>query len=147
MARISEPLHVPVPVETAFDHVADFTTTAGWDPGITEARRLDDGPIGLGSRFEVQLRLGLVTVPLVYEITAYQRPHRVVLTTGGLAYRGEDDVRFEATPEGTKVTWNALFALRGPGLLLDPVLGVGFRRTAAKAVAGLERSLAALATS
>ena len=146
MARISEPLHVPVPVETAFDHVADFTTTAGWDPGITEARRLDDGPIGLGSRFEVQLRLGLVTVPLVYEITAYQRPHRVVLTTRGLAYRGEDDVRFEATAEGTKVTWNALFALRGPGLLLDPVLGVGFRRTAAKAVEGLERSLAALAT-
>ena len=146
MARISEPLHVPVPVETAFDHVADFTTTAGWDPGISEARRLDDGPIGLGSRFEVQLRLGLVTVPLVYEITAYQRPHRVVLTTRGLAYRGEDDVRFEATAEGTKVTWNALFALRGPGLLLDPVLGVGFRRTAAKAVEGLERSLAALAT-
>ena len=146
MARISEPLHVPVPVETAFDHVADFTTTAGWDPGITEARRLDDGPIGLGSRFEVRLRLGLATVPLVYEISAYERPPRVVLTTRGLAYRGEDDVRFESTAEGTKVTWNALFALRGPGLLLDPVLGVGFRRTAAKAVAGLERSLAALAT-
>lgn len=147
MARISEPLHVPIPVETAFDHVADFTTTAGWDPGITEARRLDDGPIGLGSRFEVQLKLGLATVPLVYEITAYERPNRVVLSTRGLAYRGEDDVRFEPTADGTRVTWNALFALRGPGLLLDPLLGIGFRRTAAKAVEGLERSLTALATS
>lgn len=146
MARISEPLDVPIPVEAAFDHVADFTTTADWDPGITRARRLDDGPIGLGSRFKVQLKLGVVTVPLVYEITAYERPHRVVLATQGLLYRGEDDVRFEATESGTKVHWNATFALRGPGALLDPALGVGFRRTAAKAVAGLERSLRALAT-
>ena len=146
MARISEPLDVPIPVETAFDHVADFTTTADWDPGIARARRLDEGPIGLGSRFEVRLKLGPVTVPLEYEITAYERPHRVVLTTRGPIYRGEDDVRFAATEAGTRVTWNALFALRGPGRLLDPVLGVGFRRTAAKAVAGLDRSLQALAT-
>ncbi len=147
MARISEPLEVPLPVETAFDHVADFTTTAAWDPGITRARRLDEGPIGLGSRFEVQLALGVVTVPLEYEITTYERPHRVVLTTRGLIYRGEDDVRFEATETGTRVTWNALFALRGPGRLLDPALAVGFRRTAAKAVSGLEHSLRALAAS
>ncbi len=146
MARISEPLNVPTSIEAAFDHVADFTTSAAWDPGITEARRLDDGPIGMGSRFEVQLKLGPTTVPLVYEITAYERPNRVVLTTKGLVHRGEDDVRFQPTDDGTEVTWNALFALRGPGLLLDPALGVGFRKTAAKAVQGLERSLRALAT-
>ena len=147
MARITEPLSVPTSIEAAFDHVAEFTTSAEWDPGITSARRLDEGPIGLGSRFEVRLKLGLATVPLVYEITAYERPHRVVLTTAGLLHRGEDDVRFAPGDDGTEVTWNALFALRGPGLLLDPALGVGFRRTATKAVAGLERSLRALATS
>ncbi len=146
MARISAPLQVPAAVEAAFDHVADFTTSAEWDPGITAARRLDDGPIGLGSRFEVRLALGPVTVPLVYEITTYERPHRVVLTTRGALHRGEDDVRFAATEQGTEVTWNALFALRGPGLLVDPLLGVGFRRTADKAVEGLERSLRALTT-
>jgi hypothetical protein len=147
MARITERLDVPTPVEAAFDHVADFTTTVGWDPSIVAAERLDTGPIGLGSRFRVRLKLGLTTVPLVYEITAYERPSRVVLTTSGPAHRGEDDVRFAAHADGgTTVTWNAEFAVRGPiGRLLDPALGVGFRRTAAAAVAGLERSLQALA--
>jgi hypothetical protein len=147
MAQITERLDVPTAIEDAFDHVADFTTTVGWDPSIVAAERLDDGPIGLGSRFQVKLALGPVNVPLEYEITAYERPNRVVLTTRGPVHRGEDDVRFKESGDGdTTVLWNAQFAVRGPvGSLLDPGLGVGFRRTAAAAVRGLERSLHALA--
>jgi hypothetical protein len=147
MARITEQLDIPLPPEAAFDHVADFTTTAEWDPGITAAERIDAGVFGLGSRFRVKLALGAARVPLVYEITTYERPYRVVLTTRSLVHVGEDDVTFEATDDGTLVTWNALFALRGPGRLLDPALGVGFRRAAREAVAGLEVSLRSLAAS
>lgn len=147
MATIREQLAVPTDPGTAFDYVADFTTTASWDPGIRGARRLDDGPIGLGSRFEVQSRFGLLTLPLVYEITAYEPHERVVLTTRGILHQGEDDVRFAPGADGgTVVTWNATFALRGPLRLGDPVLGVGFRRVARDAVAGLEAGLRALAT-
>jgi carbon monoxide dehydrogenase subunit G len=145
MARISAPLSIPIPPELAFDNVADFTTTATWDPGITGSERLDDGPLGVGSRFEVHVKLGPVSVPLVYEITTYDRPHRVVLETKGLVYHGEDDVTFAPHDDGTQVTWNAMFRLRGPGMLLDPALGVGFRRTVAEAVEGLERFLRGLA--
>jgi hypothetical protein len=150
MARITAHLDVPTDARIAFDHVADFTTTVDWDDSITEATRLDTGDIGLGSCFRVQLKLGLTTVPLEYVITDHtppsgSEPGRVVLTTKGPLHRGEDDVRFRATDDGTHVTWKARFALRGPGLLLDPVLGIGFRRTAAAAVAGLERSLTELA--
>jgi dehydrogenase/reductase SDR family member 12 len=147
MARITEHVEAPVTPEMAFDHLADFTTTADWDPGIAAAERLDDGPIGLGSRFQVRSRIGLVTVPLVYEITRYERPDRLVLSTIGPVHRGEDDVRFEARADGgTAVTWRAMFAVRGPiGRLLDPGLAVGFRRVGKAAVAGLERSLRGLA--
>jgi dehydrogenase/reductase SDR family member 12 len=147
MAKISEPTVVPTPIEVAFDHLADFTTTADWDPGIVAAERLDDGPIGLGSRFRVRSKIGLITVPLEYEITAYERPHRLVLETSGLVHRGEDDVRFEATSGGTKATWNAEFAIRGPGKLIDPLLGIGFRNVGKAAIRGLERSLRQLADS
>jgi carbon monoxide dehydrogenase subunit G len=145
MARISAPLSVPTPIEVAFDNVADFTTTATWDPGITASERLDHGPLGIGSRFEVQAKLGPVSVPLVYEITAYERPHRVVLETKGLLHHGVDDVTFVAEDGGTQVTWKAMFRLRGPGRLIDPVLAVGFRRTVAEAVEGLEPFLRGLA--
>ncbi|MFP4148675.1 MAG: SRPBCC family protein [Nitriliruptoraceae bacterium] len=147
MARIREPLQVPITPEQAFDHVADFTTSASWDPGITAARRLDEGPIGLGSRFEVKLALGPLSLPLVYEITHYERPERVVLHTKGAIHEGEDDVRFTGTEDGTEVLWNAMFRVRGPGVLLEPALARGFRRVGAKAVAGLERSLTELASS
>lgn len=147
MARITEILRVPAALDDAFDLVADFTSTADWDPGIRSARRSDDGPIGLGSRFEVQLALGPLAAPLTYEITRYERPHddrtgRVVLTTRGTLHRGEDDVRFRATEHGTEVVWNAEFAVRGPvGAVVDPALGVGFRRAARGAVDGLADAL------
>lgn len=145
MARVSAPLTVPIPPEVAFDNLADFTTTAVWDPGIVATERLDDGPLGVGSRFEVHVKLGPVSVPLEYEITAYDRPHRVVLETKGLLYHGVDDVTFAADEDGTQVTWNASFRLRGPGRLLDPALGVGFQGTVADAVRGLEPFLRELA--
>lgn len=145
MARITEVIDVPIAPQRAFDHVADFATTEQWDPGINRAERLDAGPLGEGARFRVHLKLGPVEVPLVYEITVYERPHRVVLTTVGPTHRGEDDVTFAPSAAGTRLTWNAAFALRGPGLLVDPALGVGFRRAAKDAVAGLEASLRELA--
>jgi carbon monoxide dehydrogenase subunit G len=145
MARVSVPLTVPTPPELAFDNLADFTTTAIWDPGITAAERLDDGPLGVGSRFEVHSSFGPVSLPLVYEITTYDRPHRVVLETKGLLHHGEDDVTFAPEGDGTQVTWNASFRVRGPGRLFDPAFGVAFRRVVADAVRGLERFLRELA--
>jgi dehydrogenase/reductase SDR family member 12 len=141
VAVIIERLEVPSGPSAAFDYVADFTTTRHWDPSIVAAGRLDGGGIGLGSRFRVRLKLGPTTVPLDYVITTYDRPHHVVLTTVGRFHRGQDDVRFSATDAGSRVDWHATFELRGPAGLLDPVLGAGFRRTAAASVAGLEAAL------
>lgn len=142
MASISATITTPASPQACFDHVADFTTTADWDPGITSARRLDDGPIGLGSRFQVGVRFGPISAPFVYEITAFEPGERVVLTTHSLAHHGVDDVRFAPRADGgTDVEWNAEFRVRGPGRLIDPALGVGFRRVARAAVAGLEDAL------
>lgn len=143
MARITEQLASPATPEVAFDTLADFTTTAEWDPGIAAAERLDDGPIGLGSRFKVRSKIGLGTIPLVYEITGYERPDQLVLSTSGPFHRGEDDVRFEAGPDGgTVVTWTATFVVRGPiGRLIDPAWRIGFQRVGKAAVAGLGRFL------
>jgi hypothetical protein len=141
MARIREIVRTSHSREEAFDHLADFTTTAAWDPGIVAAKRLDAGPLDVGARFEVRLQLGPATVPLVYEITTYERPDRLVLTTVGRVHRGEDDVRFQTSAEGTEIVWNAMFAIRGPGRLFDPLLAVGFRKAGLEAVEGLATEL------
>ena len=147
MARIVETFTSPVPPATAFALVADFTTTAEWDPLITAARRLPGGTggPGVGDRVEVDLAMGGRTIPAVYETTLHEPPHRVVLETRGSWFRGRDDIRVEAGDDAAscRVTWDATFALRGPLALLDPLLARGFRRVAARAVDGLRVALAA----
>jgi hypothetical protein len=146
MASVTVDRKVPITCAAAFDAVADFTSSATWDPGIASARRLDDGPLGVGSRFEVRYRVGPVTSPLVYEIAVYERPSRVVLTTDSLLHTGEDDVRFEQVGQATVVRWRARFGFRGPGRLLEPLLRVGFPRVAREAGDGLAAYLSELGT-
>jgi dehydrogenase/reductase SDR family member 12 len=144
MATVTVDREVVTPQHAAFDAVADFTTSAVWDPGIASSRRLDDGPVDDGSRFEVRYRFGLLTLPLVYEITRYERTDRVVLTTKSLLHVGEDDVRFRPSGTGTDVSWRASFAFRGPGLVLEPLLRVAFPRVAQEAGDGLAAYLSSL---
>lgn len=147
MARIVETITAPVAPEVAFDLVADFTTTASWDPLIASARRLPGGPgaPGLGDRVEVDLAMGTRTIVAVYTTVVHDRPHRVVLETRGTWFRGVDDIRVAPgeAPGTSRVTWDATFALRGPLALLDPLLARGFRRVAARAVEGLGVALRA----
>ena len=147
MARIVETFAAPVPPATAFALVADFTTTAEWDPLISAARRLPGGPggPGVGDRVEVDLAMGSRTIPVVYGMTVHEPPHRVVLEAKGAWFRGRDDIRVAPgdTPGTCRVTWDATFALRGPLVLLDPILARGFRRVAARAVEGLQTALRA----
>jgi len=144
MARILEILPVPVPAAAAFAYVADFTNTQDWDPMIVAAVRRDDGPLRVGSTFEVALQFGTRTIPMAYTITEFRPDERVVLETSGWWYRGRDDVHVRPAAQGSEVSWDAMFRLRGPLRLLDPLLAVGFRRTARLAVAGLRAALTAL---
>jgi hypothetical protein len=145
MASVTVVRVVTASPEEAFDAVADFTSAATWDPAITAARRLDEGPLQVGSRFALRYRLaGPVTVPLVYEITHLERPDRVVLRTRSLLHEGEDDVRFEVGASGTRVVWRARFGLRGPGRLTEPGLRVAFPGVAEEAGDGLAAFLGRL---
>ena len=99
------------------------------------------------SAFEVALRIGSRTTMLVYTIMVFSPDEHVVLETSGSWYRGRDDVRIRPSATGgSEVRWDAVFALRGPLVILEPLLRIGFRRTARKAVDGLEAALTALRT-
>lgn len=139
MASIARRIHVDRDPTEVFDAVADFSTTAQWDPGVRATRVVGAPPVGSGAQVEVRLALGPVSPRLTYVTEVYERPHRVVLRAVSPVAVGVDDIRVEATPEGgALVTWQADFDLRGPGRLLDPLLRLGFGSVADKAVVGLE---------
>jgi hypothetical protein len=53
MARYTATVETPRTRRDVAAYLSDFSTTQEWDPGVVEAQRLDDGPVGVGSRFRI----------------------------------------------------------------------------------------------
>ncbi|MDQ1741971.1 MAG: hypothetical protein QOE23_310 [Pseudonocardiales bacterium] len=79
MPTASRSVTVDQPVDKVAAYLCDFTSTADWDPHTVSCRRLDDGPLGVGARFENVQRLAGHESTLVYEVTEHQPGRRIVL--------------------------------------------------------------------
>jgi NAD(P)-dependent dehydrogenase (short-subunit alcohol dehydrogenase family) len=129
-------------LEETFDYMAEFSNAAEWDPGVSAAERLDDGPVGVGSTFRLQVQVGGRATPLDYRVVSYQRPDRVVLLGENSTIRSEDTVTLAARPDGGCVlTYDADLRLLGPLSVLDPLLGLPFDRIGDRGLSGLRSVL------
>jgi hypothetical protein len=139
MARYTATVPSSRPANATFAYLADFSTTAEWDPGIARTSRLDDGPVGVGSRFLVVSRFLGRDVELTYEITEHDPgARRVVLRGENATTVSVDEI---VVGEDARVTYDADLRLKGPGRLFDPVLGLLFGRLGDRAADGLRRTL------
>jgi len=145
MTRINERIETVLPLVTAFDYIADFANAQEWDPGTASSRRLDDGPIGPGSRFALEVRMGGRTAPMEYRIRDFDRPHRVVLVGSGSGVSAVDDIRFERVGGRTVIVYSADIRLGGLLRFVQPVLGGAFRKIGRDAAAGMDEALDVIA--
>lgn len=141
MAHYQATIRVPVPIQTAFDYLADFSHTAEWDPGIVEAETLTPGQIGKGSRFRVVSSFLGRRVELEYVVTEFEPPRRVVLEGDADRVRSVDVIQFQPAGTGTEIEYDADLTLKGLLRAADPLLFVAFRWVANDAVAGLKKTL------
>ena len=111
MARYRTEQHFAGPPQSAFDYLADFVSVAEWDPGVSEATRLDDGPLGVGSRFRVVVKTG----PLVYEVTELEAGRRIRLVAQTSTLRSDDVITVLPAEDGATVSYDADLSLRGLG--------------------------------
>lgn len=148
MPRLHRTITTSLPLQDTFDFIADFATSATWDPGVAEAERLDAGPTRRGSRYRLGVRMGGRVAPMEYAITTFEPPTRVVLTGQGSNVAAVDDIRFRPGPDGqgTVVEYIADIRLTGWMRLLQPFAGGAFERIGTKAAEGMERTLTARAT-
>jgi hypothetical protein len=146
MTRLAEHVTTPLPREAAFAYIADFARQAEWDPNTVSSKRLDDGELGVGARFALEVKVvGNRTAPMEYHITEYQAPSRVVLVGEGSGIWSHDIITFSDVPEGTRVEYDFEIKLSGLLGLLQPLLGRAFAGIAKGGVTGMKRELDALA--
>lgn len=142
MIRLQESRETTRPIEEVFAYVANFVTTAEYDPGVQAARQVSEGPVGEGTRFLVDAVFMGKVLPLDYSIEHYESPRRVVLRGEGKTSKALDEIRFEETEGGgTRIHWTLDLTLKG-GKLLEFVSGPILRRVGRAALDGLATRLA-----
>ena len=145
MTRLHEEIETSLAPDVAFRFVADFANSSRWDPGVVSSAALDDRPLGPGSRYRLEVRMGGRAAPMEYTITTFEPDRRVVLTGRGSSVRAVDDIRFEPAGSGTRIAYTADIRLGGLMRLATPLLGRAFDRIAKDALAGMKRTLEEIA--
>lgn len=124
-----------------FDYMADFTHASEWDPGTKSAKRLDEGEIGVGSKFELVVEFAGNESPFTYEITGYERPDRLVVEADSEAVHLTDTMTCAAEGSASRLNYDARLDLKGWRKVTTPVMAVLFNRLCQKGRGGLEREL------
>lgn len=70
---IENVVEIEKPPEVVFDYASDHTHESEWNPKMRSVRKLTDGPIGKGTRYEMEFLPGR---PVVVTCVSFDRPER-----------------------------------------------------------------------
>ena len=127
--------------DEAFIYTADFSNIEDWDPGVVSSRRLGQGPVGVGAQFELEVKFGGGTMPMVYEITEYEPSDRVVLVGRGDKLIAVDEIRFARHDNMTVIDYTADLTFLNWFRHLTRFIGPSLKKVGTKALDGLAAEL------
>ena len=120
-----------------FGLLADFANAEHWDPATVASARLDDGQpvLGVGSKFQLDMKIAGRENSIVYEVTEYEAPTRVVLRgeNSGSVSIDEITVKPSQNGHGSVVNYRADVTLKGGFKVIAPIFGLVFNRMGDKA--------------
>lgn len=130
------------PPEAAFAYLSDFSTTEQWDPGVLEAERLGDGPIGEGTEFRLVAAFMGRRTTITYRIVEFDPPNAVTFRGENATVVSLDRITFEPSATGTHIVYDADLKLKGLMRIADPLLALAFKRVGDRALAGMRKAIA-----
>jgi polyketide cyclase/dehydrase/lipid transport protein len=140
VALITRTQIIERPIGEVFATVIDAGNYAGWNPTIKASRRLDQGELGAGSRFEWKLQgFGTVT----QELQDFRRNEHVRLVPLDAPIAGGHRFVFTAQGESTCVDHELEMLPRGIYRLFAPLLALIGRRNLRATAAALQMHLEA----
>jgi carbon monoxide dehydrogenase subunit G len=142
MAHYNASVETPRPPDEVFAYLSDFSTTEEWDAGVIQAERVGGGaPVSQGTEFWLVAEFLDRKTPLTYRIIEHDPPNAVTFRGENSTVISLDRIIFEPSDAGTRITYDADLALKGPLKLADPLLGLAFNRVGDRALTGLRDTL------
>jgi uncharacterized protein YndB with AHSA1/START domain len=147
-ARVEGEIVIRRPVEEVFDYVADERHEPNFNTRMSRVELLTPEPIGLGSRFGVEMTMMRRVFDMTVEFTAFERPRLLGSTSRSLPRGGKGrplltagSLTFDPVPEGTRMRWSWEVETPGAMKLLAPLVAGMGRRQERRVWSGLKRLL------
>jgi carbon monoxide dehydrogenase subunit G len=153
MARFDTTVIATADPQVIFDFLADFSTVAQWDPGVSAARLVDGVAGATGARYLVTAEFLGRRIPLEYHCLLAERPTdsggsgRIELRAENADFVSFDVITIRPVGAGTEVRYDADLALRGIRRIGDLGLRVVFEVIGRRASRGLGKALSQLGSS
>ena len=128
MITCSSTVTVERPPGDVFRYIVEPDRQAQWSD--VPMRRLTDGPVGVGSRFQLTLGRGPLRAPITLEVAALEPDRRFAFTTvstGPVLWDGE----YQVQPTGfaaSLLSQTGRLRFRGLWRLVEPIVGAEIRR-------------------
>jgi hypothetical protein len=137
MAGYKAKIEAPSDPGKAFEFLSNFANTREWDPSVKRTRELDEGPVAVGSRFELTLDFAGKENTLTYEVVELDPGRRVLLRAENDGVISLDEITVENADAGTLVTYDADLKFKGMMRVLDPAFKIVFGRLGDRAKQGM----------
>ena len=128
MVHIEGEIVIGRPVEEVFDFVADERNEPRYNAQMPRAEKISEGPIGLGTQYRAEVVSGRQVVPMVIEVTGYERPRMLASTTRMSSMDIRYALTFDPVSHGTRMRWVGDVEPKGLLRLLRPIVGWMGRR-------------------
>ncbi|MEU1006100.1 MULTISPECIES: SRPBCC family protein [Streptomyces] len=124
MAIIRESIDVERRPEEVYDYVMDAGRMPEWQLSAVSAERLDEGPVGIGTKVRVTRHVGRRVMPMTMEVTEYDPPYSWGMRGVDGPVRAQVHGEVEPYDEGRRshVTIDIDFEGHGMGKVLVPLV-------------------------
>lgn len=142
MAHYEVTIPTSLSPQEAFDRLAAVERFVEWDPGVTSGEQVEGVAPGVGSAYILKVKSFVGSdLALRYETTSFDSPNRFVIVADAKSLRSDDVITVVPDGDGCRVTYAADLEMKGVFAVVNPLLGLVFKRIGDKAAAGLRTFL------
>jgi carbon monoxide dehydrogenase subunit G len=123
--RINRTFTVGKPAPEVIDYLKDFARAEEWDPGTVSCKRIDAGPVRVGSTWHNVSAIRGRETELLYRLARLE-PDRVTFVGTNKTATSTDDMTISARGEDTEISYTATIIFNGLAKVAGPFLARTF---------------------